>query len=80
MTARDTTQNSPGRGGALVNGGGVSRATPATLMPPDFHASMLRVLTTLDELAAIFMRLDADIRAMARAGLTETDQREFNDD
>ena len=50
--------------------------------PPDFHASMLRVITTMDELAAIFMRLDAEIRALARAGLEDwqPEQEESSDD
>ncbi len=39
--------------------------------PPDFAAAMLRVLTTLDEMAAIFSRLDADLRQLARAGIAE---------
>lgn len=30
---------------------------------------MLRILIALDDMAAAFMRLDAEIRALARAGL-----------
>ena len=41
------------------------------LPTPDFAASMLRVLTTLDELAAIFARLDAELRQLARAGIAD---------
>lgn len=69
MTAPVHNPNSPERGGALVNGGGAGSAPPATILPPDFHASMLRILIALDNMAAAFMRLDAEIRALARAGL-----------
>lgn len=79
MTGPNKTQNSPERGGAKVIGGGVSRSAPATMPPPDFHAATLRVLISLDEMAAIFMRLDAEIREMARVGLTETEKKDNAD-
>ncbi|MFV0410805.1 MAG: helix-turn-helix transcriptional regulator [Paracoccus sp. (in: a-proteobacteria)] len=44
--------------------------------PLDFHASMLRVLITLDEMAPLFARLDFEIRILARAALAEAPELE----